>query len=90
MISFLTVTSYTVLHKVARALEDPFVHPPNDLPANAMQAAFNLRLITTWDAVRQADDAHYIPSTLSLVTRGMPSSLSLVTRPPHPTVLGAT
>ena len=38
-ISFLTVTAYTVLHKVARALEDPFVHPPNDLPANALQAA---------------------------------------------------
>ena len=31
LITFVTVTSFTVLHKVARALEDPFVHPPNDL-----------------------------------------------------------
>ena len=56
-ISFLTVTAYTVLHKVARALEDPFVHPPNDLPANALQAAFNSRLLTTWDALRRPEDA---------------------------------
>ena len=38
LLSFVTVTSYVMLHKVARALEDPFVHPPNDLPANALQA----------------------------------------------------
>jgi hypothetical protein len=37
---------------VARALEDPFVHPPNDLPANAMQVTFNNRMLTTWDAIR--------------------------------------
>ena len=37
-LSFITVTSYVTLQQVARALEDPFVHPPNDLPANAMQA----------------------------------------------------
>uniref|UniRef100_A0A7S2CD60 Uncharacterized protein n=1 Tax=Haptolina brevifila TaxID=156173 RepID=A0A7S2CD60_9EUKA len=48
--------SYAALHKVARALEDPFVHPPNDLPANALQAAFNLRLLTSWEAVRQPAD----------------------------------
>lgn len=55
-LSFITVTSYTALHKVARALEDPFVHPPNDLPANAIQAAFNNRLLATWDAVRRKED----------------------------------
>jgi len=56
MISFITVTSYAALHKVAKALEDPFVHPPNDLPANAFQAAFNSRLLTTWDAMRRPED----------------------------------
>ena len=57
LITFVTVTSFTVLHKVARALEDPFVHPPNDLAANALQAAFNCRLLTTWDALRRPEDA---------------------------------
>ena len=59
VISFVTVSAYTVLHKVARALEDPFVHPPNDLPANALQAAFNLRLLSAWDSVRRPEDALY-------------------------------
>ena len=57
VLAFVTVTSYTALHKVARALEDPFVHPPNDLPGNALQAAFNGRLLTTWDALRRPADA---------------------------------
>jgi len=56
-ISFITVTSYAALHKVARVLEDPFVHPPNDLPANALQMAFNGRLLSTFDAVRGPYDA---------------------------------
>ena len=57
LLSFITVTSYVTLQQVARALEDPFVHPPNDLPANALQAAFNGRLLTTGDAIRTpADD----------------------------------
>jgi len=56
-LSFITVTGYVTLHQVARALEDPFVHPPNDLPATALQAAFNCRMLTTFDAIRRpADD----------------------------------
>lgn len=42
---------------MARALEDPFVHPPNDLPAQAMQSAFNQRLISSMDALRVPADA---------------------------------
>ena len=38
LIAFVTITAYVALHKVARSLEDPFVHPPNDLPAQAMYA----------------------------------------------------
>ena len=52
----MTTASYVTLQEVARALEDPFVHPPNDLPANALQAAFNGRLLTTWDAIRTPAD----------------------------------
>ena len=33
LLTFLTVLSYFGLHEVARTLEDPFTHPPNDLPA---------------------------------------------------------
>ena len=56
-LAFITVTSYVTLQQVARALEDPFVHPPNDLPANALQAAFNGRLLTTWDVIRKPADS---------------------------------
>jgi len=56
-LAFVTVTSFAALDQVAVALEDPFVHPPNDLPANALQAAFNNRLNTILDAVRRPADA---------------------------------
>lgn len=58
LLAFITVTAYAGLHKVARALEDPFVHPPNDLPAVALQRAFNERLLTSWDAMRCDADHH--------------------------------
>jgi predicted membrane chloride channel (bestrophin family) len=56
-LGFITSTSYVTLDIVSRALEDPCVHPPNDLPGNAMQCAFNNRLLTTLDAVRRPADA---------------------------------
>lgn len=56
-LSFITTTSYVTMQQVARALEDPFIHPPNDLPANALQAAFNSRLLTTFDVIRKPADA---------------------------------
>ena len=54
---FITVTAYMAMHNVARALEDPFVHPPNDLPATSLQIAFNNRLLSTFDALRRNTDA---------------------------------
>ena len=35
--------------QVARELEDPFSHPPNDLPAVDLQRDFNARLLAAWD-----------------------------------------
>jgi len=56
LLTFLTNLAYFGLHKMARELEDPFVHPPNDLPSLMMQTAFNSRLLTSWDALRSAKD----------------------------------
>ena len=36
MLALITVTAYVTMNNVALSLEDPFVHPPNDLPAQAM------------------------------------------------------
>jgi hypothetical protein len=38
--------------QVARELEDPFTHPPNDLPAPQLQHDFNARLLAAWDGCR--------------------------------------
>lgn len=43
------------MHEVARELEDPFTHPPNDLPAVDLQAEFNQRLLTAWDGCGAGD-----------------------------------
>lgn len=37
--------------QVARELEDPFIHPPNEAPLVAMQKSFNTRLLTCWDSL---------------------------------------
>ena len=79
-IAFITSTSYVTLQQVARALEDPFVHPPNDLPANALQAAFNGRLLTTWDAIRCPADTLVASSPAS---SGPPPSLQVPTVAEH-------
>ena len=44
-LSFVVVLAYFGLYEVARELEDPFVHPPNDLPSVAMQRPFNARAV---------------------------------------------
>jgi hypothetical protein len=49
MLTFLVVLCYFGLHEVARTLEDPFLHPPNDLPAVGLQMEFNSRLLAAWD-----------------------------------------
>ena len=35
--------------EVARELEDPFIHPPNEAPLVAVQQSFNARLLSGWD-----------------------------------------
>jgi len=54
LLTFLTIMGYSGLYSTASVLEDPFVHPPNDLPSVAMQRAFNAQLLTSWDALRPA------------------------------------
>jgi len=44
-LSFVVVLCYFSLHEVARELEDPFVHPPNEAPLVSMQQSFNARLV---------------------------------------------
>mmetsp|Transcript_34166 Transcript_34166/g.104586 ORF Transcript_34166/g.104586 Transcript_34166/m.104586 type:complete len:309 (+) Transcript_34166:840-1766(+) len=53
LLTFLTIMGYSGLYSTASVLEDPFVHPPNDLPSVAMQRAFNARLMGVWDALRE-------------------------------------
>ena len=43
------------MHEVARTLEDPFVHPPNHLPAMEIQEEFNSRILAAWDGARISD-----------------------------------
>lgn len=44
-LTFVTVLTYFAFHEVARELEDPFLHPPNELPIQAMQTSFNTRSV---------------------------------------------
>lgn len=53
-LTFVTVLAYFGAHEVARTLEDPFTHPPNELPAPQIQEEFNARLIATWDSATAA------------------------------------
>jgi len=47
-LSFVVVLSYFGLYEVARELEDPFIHPPNEAPLVAVQRSFNARLLCGW------------------------------------------
>lgn len=46
LMAFLSVWTYWTLNEVARDLEDPFLHDPNELPFPALQHSFNTRLIS--------------------------------------------
>jgi predicted membrane chloride channel (bestrophin family) len=61
-LSFFVVLTYFGFHEVARELEDPFLHPPNELPLVSLQRAFNTRLLSTWEACKRLYD-ETIPST---------------------------
>lgn len=56
LLTLLVVLSYFAMHEVARSLEDPFAHPPNDLPCRLLQDSFNARLIAAWDSALQAQE----------------------------------
>lgn len=45
VINFFTVMTYFLLNEVAREIEDPFKHDPNDLPLKFMQYEFNEELV---------------------------------------------
>mmetsp|Transcript_20456 Transcript_20456/g.52058 ORF Transcript_20456/g.52058 Transcript_20456/m.52058 type:complete len:511 (-) Transcript_20456:423-1955(-) len=51
LLSFFTTLTYFGFHEVARELEDPFLHPPNELPMIAMHETFNTRLTATWEGL---------------------------------------
>ena len=55
LLTFLTVLSYFGMHEVARELEDPFTHPPNELPAAELQQELNERLLAAWDGAVAGD-----------------------------------
>ena len=56
IVVFFTNMTYFGFHEVARELEDPFVHPPNDLPLVSMHEIFNARVTASWD-ILEAEDA---------------------------------
>jgi hypothetical protein len=60
-LTFLTVLCYFGMHEVARTLEDPFCHPPNDLPAVQLQKDFNARLLSSWDGTSAALACDLVP-----------------------------
>mmetsp|Transcript_23496 Transcript_23496/g.71904 ORF Transcript_23496/g.71904 Transcript_23496/m.71904 type:complete len:573 (+) Transcript_23496:605-2323(+) len=72
LLTFITMLLLVGLYKVARELEDPFAHPPNDLPSCLMQTNFNERLLDAWKMVssarstpgEQADETSVIEATL--------------------------
>jgi len=43
-----SVVCFLGLHEVARELENPFTHVPNDLPLTTYQAQFNEALVTIY------------------------------------------
>mmetsp|Transcript_34095 Transcript_34095/g.86578 ORF Transcript_34095/g.86578 Transcript_34095/m.86578 type:complete len:540 (-) Transcript_34095:154-1773(-) len=60
-LSFVVVLSYFGLYEVARELEDPFIHPPNEAPLVAVQQSFNARLLSGWDALDGAYASECVP-----------------------------
>ena len=36
---------------MARELEDPYLHPPNELPIVALHTSYNSRLLASWEAL---------------------------------------
>ena len=54
-LTFVVMVVYFGMHEVARDLEDPFIHPPNDLPAADLQRDFNARLVAAWDGCQAGD-----------------------------------
>lgn len=50
-LSFFCTLTYFGFHEVARELEDPFLHPPNELPMVSLHNSFNNRMLTTWETL---------------------------------------
>jgi hypothetical protein len=48
ILNYSTVVCFVGLHEVAREIENPFLHVPNNLPLTTFQAQFNEALVTTW------------------------------------------
>ena len=55
-LTFIAVMTYFLLHEVARELEDPFLHQPNEAPLVHAQMMFNQRLVSTWEALEELHD----------------------------------
>lgn len=48
VLNYSTVLCFVGLHEVAREIESPYLHVPNNLPLTNFQAQFNEALVTTW------------------------------------------
>ncbi|KAL1528652.1 hypothetical protein AB1Y20_009990 [Prymnesium parvum] len=64
-LSFIVVLCYFALHEVARELEDPFIHPPNEAPVVALQHTFNSRIVTGWEAAEYIYSTENVPDGMS-------------------------
>ena len=73
IIAFLTTLAFFALHEVARELEDPFLHPPNEAPIGAVQTSFNKRLVSIWSGLeslyRQQSDTGLVGLDASTAVR---------------------
>merc|ERR1712137_329957 len=51
LITFFATAANAGMFRTGKVLEDPFVHPPNELPSLSMQKAFNARLLAVFSFV---------------------------------------
>jgi len=77
-LTFIAVMTYFLIHEVARELEDPFLHQPNEAPLAHTQHMFNNRLLATWEILEGLYDPNEPPALCGLVGLNSVPSQKLV------------
>mmetsp|Transcript_11345 Transcript_11345/g.32210 ORF Transcript_11345/g.32210 Transcript_11345/m.32210 type:complete len:285 (-) Transcript_11345:139-993(-) len=87
ILNLLSVSTYWTINEVARDLEDPFLHDPNDFPLQHFQYAFNQRTVIQTRAppcpvlsLPSGLNAHPVPFSLGTVSLA-PASLGATQTP---------